>query len=228
MDVMFANSPSQANCCHGAGSEVARRAAESVAFDVQIIKENSKPGKVDKKAYKRVYRCISRLGGDDDSKGKTIILAELHAWVAEELILRNFDAARCFAARAIEFQAFFGHKEVASFVDVYSTTEQCATDRGLIWYTSQHLPCKCLDLLKEEYQNYVQTALCASCRKTLPVNQLIQCQHCKVEIYCSQECQTKRWPRHEKWCQEFARRRASKLEAEAKKEATVGQQDTKA
>lgn len=42
---------------------------------------------------------------------------------------------------------------------------------------------------------------CASCNKMFRMDQLRRCSGCKVDNYCSKECQEKHWPQHRPLCQ---------------------------
>ena len=74
-------------------------------------------------------------------------------------------------------------------------------ERDVLKFYSKRLSCSCL---KEKYKHARKTipklGKCMNCKERKERSYLTTCGRCKVQMYCSRECQVADWPDHEKMC----------------------------
>lgn len=81
-----------------------------------------------------------------------------------------------------------------------------ADEHTLVSFFRKRISCKCLDEKYDEVKSIVKMGLCANpkCslhdRKTVRSKRLY-CTKCRLENYCSRECQVSHWKRHKEHCE---------------------------
>jgi hypothetical protein len=83
----------------------------------------------------------------------------------------------------------------------YKILRQARCDmRHAVILLSKKTPCGCLDETKELANELEREKICEGCEILYPRDQFQTCFKCKIETYCSKECQVKDWPIHKKMC----------------------------
>jgi hypothetical protein len=83
----------------------------------------------------------------------------------------------------------------------YKILRQIRCDmRHAVILMSEKAPCGCLDETKELANELEREKICEGCEIVYPRDQFQTCFKCKIEMYCSKECQVKDWPIHKKMC----------------------------
>lgn len=77
---------------------------------------------------------------------------------------------------------------------------QAPNKRGVIRYFSKRIGCDCL---KQWYKSYPRVYFCEYCLLEKNTSDLKQCSLCKVDNYCSKECQIADWPKHKIQCNKY-------------------------
>ena len=73
--------------------------------------------------------------------------------------------------------------------------------RDTVKFVTKRLPCACLKKLHSATRKKLaKVGACNGCAKQFPRSQLNICTGCRIEEYCSKECQTARWPYHKQGC----------------------------
>lgn len=74
------------------------------------------------------------------------------------------------------------------------------SDRDVVLYLDQQLPCDCLERLAEEALHQEDTKWCHKCVKSDLDSRLLVCSQCHMVRYCSKECQSADWEDHKRFC----------------------------
>ena len=77
------------------------------------------------------------------------------------------------------------------------------TERGLINCLHREIRqyCNCMDSKKEEAKGMEKTERCFGCGREFLKELMKKCDGCKSVVYCSKDCQSNNWPRHQNVCE---------------------------
>ena len=80
-----------------------------------------------------------------------------------------------------------------------------ADEHTLVIFFRKRIPCKCLDEKYEVVKSIAKVGLCANPKCSLPdrkaARNKMYCTQCRLENYCSRECQVADWKIHKEYCQ---------------------------
>jgi hypothetical protein len=81
---------------------------------------------------------------------------------------------------------------------------QQATDAGgkQAHLLSKYVPCKCLDDIRgiSYVHGSERLQVCSACKAAVLKKHFQTCSQCKIQQYCTRECQEKDWPNHKMIC----------------------------
>jgi len=102
-----------------------------------------------------------------------------------------------------------------------------ATERGVIncLYRETKNHCGCMVTDKDRANDMDKMDFCHRCRKGCPKAETKVCDGCNAVVYCTEECQSKDWPRHREFCkreQNVKRKNNDKTKKKKKTAATTG------
>ena len=73
--------------------------------------------------------------------------------------------------------------------------------REFVRYVHERNTCNCLESVYNELKTTTRrTNICWHCKESKPVKQIKECSGCKIELYCSRECQLAAYPDHKEKC----------------------------
>lgn len=127
------------------------------------------------------------------------------------LFLENYDPSKCLV-RA-------DHLTAGNALDDFLTADFRAKNRDLIQgcqrslvrFYRKRIPCSCLDEMNAEAKPQSKTGLCDHCKQRKEYRAgLRDCSRCKLQQYCSEECQAAAWPRHKADCRRWSQKPKTK------------------
>ena len=169
---------------------------EGIARDVQIWKR----GKVNqdrKKAETRIQKS-SALFSKDESEAGRMVVAEMHARATGWLLAGEPSYCRSYCLYALDFSYVW---QAITYSEHWKSSVKLDTRQGLVRHLARGIPCDCLKEEKKKEKKRGKIGLCHGCKKEDPVAEQYVCGNCKIECYCSRQCQVKDWPKHRKYCQ---------------------------
>ena len=128
------------------------------------------------------------------------------------IIDANYDTARFNASCAQVFSSFMAlMRQGPEFVEkdpkkLSKLAElQIADEHTLVQFYRKQISCSCLDERHEEVKSITKMGYCSNDNCPLPHNaavrsKMVYCVRCRVNNYCSRECQVAAWPEHKKIC----------------------------
>ena len=135
--------------------------------------------------------------------------------VGTNLMLSCLDSSTNIAmAAAIAITTFENYDEKIEVESIYKTRAvvakvgdiRCGNMRDLLKFYSKRLSCLCLKKMHSEARKTLpKVGKCFSCNAVKERALLSVCSRCRVNQYCSRECQVAHWPKHEKFCDEYVR-----------------------
>jgi hypothetical protein len=131
---------------------------------------------------------------------------------ARNIIDANYDFARFNASCAQVFSSVMSlMRQGTAFPEKDSkklsklAELQVADEHTLVQFYKKQIPCSCLDERHEEVKSITKMGYCSNGNCPLPNNaavrsKMVYCVRCRVNNYCSRECQVAAWPEHKKNC----------------------------
>jgi hypothetical protein len=93
---------------------------------------------------------------------------------------------------------------IKTMLDFQASIRKMGTNRGLVIFLANQIPCSCLDNDKKIAKQAPKTGRCNYCHSPDLKVELKKCSQCKISQYCSKDCQVADWKRgHKKDCKVF-------------------------
>ena len=140
------------------------------------------------------------------------VLSHFLAIGTKDIIDGETEQARLNASIAIHFEQI-----IAINIRKTQATWNCANmiemlngdEHTLVKYLRKLTPCKCLDEKYKEVKSITKMGFCSNPMCSLPDHRMVErkgmlhCIRCRLEYYCSRECQEADWPMHKKLCNKY-------------------------
>ena len=87
-------------------------------------------------------------------------------------------------------------------------------EHSIVRFLRKRIPCKCLDEKYKEAKSTTKMGICFNPGCSFHDGRverkgMLYCTRCNDANYCSRECHVAHWPRHKKWCEQWAEKRAA-------------------
>jgi hypothetical protein len=83
--------------------------------------------------------------------------------------------------------------KIQTMIDFSASIQKMRTDRGLVLFLAEQIPCSCLDEDKKNAKQAPRTGRCWFCNSEDIKLEMKKCSQCKSAEYCSKECQLADW-----------------------------------
>lgn len=113
----------------------------------------------------------------------------------------------------VEESLTFDEAEVIYVSESTTFVSNYESDKDARRYLSQKFKCKCLKDIKRELKKIPELSMCmnTACKEMKDKKELLLCSKCKVERYCSKDCQVAHWGEHKEVCKRLRREHKGSL-----------------